>query len=175
MQNVWYPTQMLQEPSPWHISTENDVVFMHFFDYYGNHSNNFEARAGYHLIIHHNEELPSATATHVFFWNQMVVIFIILDQVLLDENLKHERPEQRNCFFDHERKLKLFRIYTKENCEHECQSFAFARNCGCVPFYLISEIRIKVGTVSETKISLSRIQDGQSLYSPREKLHRGSC
>jgi acid-sensing ion channel, other len=155
MKYPWYETKILQQPTPWNVSSLSDYVFMKFFDFHLNYSNSYEARAGYHLIIHRNDELPSFSARHLYFWNQKTFISIWPDQVLLDDNVKNDSPKMRNCYFKYEKNLKLFRLYSKENCEHECQSLAFARSCGCVPFYLTSEIRIEVRTVSACKILFS--------------------
>lgn len=58
-------------------------------------------------------------------------IEIVPEIIKTDENLKTLKSEVRECFFDGERKLKFFKIYTKENCELECISnFTFeALNC----------------------------------------------
>jgi Amiloride-sensitive sodium channel len=170
MQHPVYPTQILQQPSPWSTS-HGDFLYMEFFNFHGNYSNSFEARAGYHLIVHQNYEMPSVTGTNVHFWNQRVIIHIYPDQYLLDDDLKHDSLDKRNCYNKDERNLKLFRIYSKENCDHECQSFAFSRICGCVPFYLISKVRIVVGVDSSAKVSC-RIKDGQSMHISGEKLQQ---
>jgi Amiloride-sensitive sodium channel len=155
MQYPEYETETLQLPPPWKADSPIQTIYLEFFDLHENYSNNFEAKARIHAIIHPNDEFPSAAATHVYFWNQRVHTHIYPHQVLLDDDLKHESPELRNCFFKHEKSLRMFRIYSKENCEHECQSFAFAQSCGCVPFYLISEIIMEVRTKSSTKILFS--------------------
>ncbi|CAG9799851.1 unnamed protein product [Chironomus riparius] len=37
-----------------------------------------------------------------------------------DETLKQFPPEERGCYFEGEKKLKFFKSYTNNNCEHEC-------------------------------------------------------
>lgn len=47
---------------------------------------------------------------------------------------------RRNCYLKHERQLKFFKIYTKNNCEQECLSNFTVKTCGCAQFYMISEL-----------------------------------
>jgi acid-sensing ion channel, other len=39
-----------------------------------------------------------------------------------DESLQSIAPATRKCYFEGERKLKFFKIYTQSNCELECES-----------------------------------------------------
>ncbi|XP_038106192.1 pickpocket protein 28 [Culex quinquefasciatus] len=43
-------------------------------------------------------------------------------------------PARRNCYFEHERPLRYFRIYSQDNCELECLSNYTLSLCGCVKF-----------------------------------------
>jgi amiloride-sensitive sodium channel len=40
-----------------------------------------------------------------------------------DPDMKKLDLSIRKCYFDNERKLKFFKIYTQKNCEQECVSF----------------------------------------------------
>ena len=44
---------------------------------------------------------------------------------------------RRNCFLYQEKKLKFFKVYTKNNCENECLADFMLSNCGCVEFFMI--------------------------------------
>lgn len=44
--------------------------------------------------------------------------------------------DQRNCFFDNERQLKFFKIYSKSNCEVECLTNITYKECGCVLYWM---------------------------------------
>jgi acid-sensing ion channel, other len=101
-----------------------------------------EARSGLHFMIHPPDELPSDSSFHFRQYLSYTDIAILPHQVLLSDKLKAVTPQRRNCFLEHEKKLEIFKIYSKQNCEHECQSFVFARRCGCVPFYNLSKRRV---------------------------------
>lgn len=54
-----------------------------------------------------------------------------------DDNLKALPIDARKCYFDGERELKFFKIYTHKNCEFECLSEKLYKKCDCVPFHYI--------------------------------------
>lgn len=92
------------------------------------------------VIVHRNDELPSDSSFQISFNYGQKVVQMMSTKTLLSEEVKQMSPQQRNCFFENERTLQFFQNYSKSNCEHECQSFAFSDRCGCVPFYLVGEI-----------------------------------
>lgn len=50
-------------------------------------------------------------------------------------NLFQWKPRTRNCYYQHERILKFFKIYTANNCEIECRANHSLKMCGCVAYY----------------------------------------
>lgn len=42
---------------------------------------------------------------------------------------------RRGCFYNSERHLQLFKIYTQHNCIVECMVNYTLTSCGCAPFY----------------------------------------
>lgn len=64
------------------------------------------------------------------------------------EGLRSYSPSQRRCFFDSERKLRFFKIYTQNNCEVECLANLTMRDCGCVKFSLPSKFIISYLKIS---------------------------
>lgn len=50
------------------------------------------------------------------------------------DGLRSYRPNRRQCFFNSERRLQFFKIYTKNNCEIECLANFTLAKCGCVKF-----------------------------------------
>uniref|UniRef100_T1GZT5 Uncharacterized protein n=1 Tax=Megaselia scalaris TaxID=36166 RepID=T1GZT5_MEGSC len=59
-------------------------------------------------------------------------------------------PEGRQCYFNNERYLKYFNIYTQKNCESECLSNYTLKHCGCVKFSMPRTEDMKV--CNETSI-----------------------
>lgn len=48
--------------------------------------------------------------------------------------LRNYKPNDRQCFYDSERKLRFYKIYTQNNCEMECLANFTKIECGCVKF-----------------------------------------
>ena len=57
-------------------------------------------------------------------------------------NVRKFSPCERQCYFNSERKLRFYRIYTSNNCVSECLSNYTLAQCGCVHF---SVMRMLVG------------------------------
>jgi outer membrane receptor for Fe3+-dicitrate len=101
------------------------------------------AQIGFTCFVHRTNELPSDASARFYQHFNFTQVKIYPHQTLLSDGVTRMGIDRRNCYFEHERSLELFQVYSKQNCEHECQSFAFARQCGCVPFYLLSEIQVE--------------------------------
>lgn len=56
------------------------------------------------------------------------------------DDLRNYSPSQRQCFFNSERKLRFYKIYTQNNCESECLSNFTIHECGCVKFSMPSKV-----------------------------------
>ncbi|XP_054277184.1 pickpocket protein 28-like [Macrosteles quadrilineatus] len=63
------------------------------------------------------------------------MVKITPDIKVTDKILRKWTPAQRGCFFEDERFLKFFNIYTEKNCDLECEANISLSRCGCVPFY----------------------------------------
>ncbi|CAO1385947.1 unnamed protein product [Diamesa hyperborea] len=59
--------------------------------------------------------------------------------VKTSHDLKHYKPKVRQCYFDGERKLNYFKVYTQSNCEYECLTKFTDKTCGCVRFGMLKE------------------------------------
>ncbi|KAL1401557.1 hypothetical protein pipiens_006516 [Culex pipiens pipiens] len=101
---------------------------------------------GFKVQIHTPTEYPLMSKRFIRVPLDQEVTALVKPQFVgTSWKLKDYEPSRRNCYFEHERPLRYFRIYSQDNCELECLSnFTLAR-CGCVRF---SMPRI----VSETKI-----------------------
>lgn len=61
--------------------------------------------------------------------------FLITPSVIKsDKSLKMLEPSDRSCYFEGERQLRFFKIYTKHNCKIEWISNYLLEHCKCVPF-----------------------------------------
>lgn len=58
--------------------------------------------------------------------------------VITSKQLRKYKPDQRQCFYHSERKLRFFKSYSQNNCELECLSNFTKKACGCVRFFMPS-------------------------------------
>lgn len=54
------------------------------------------------------------------------------------EKLRKYHPNRRQCFYNAERRLRFFKMYTQNNCEAECLANFTKLECGCVKFFMPS-------------------------------------
>lgn len=101
-------------------------------------SNIFQALDGILAIVHSPDEYPlnNGQLLYIAYWSHNEWMFYP-EKILIDDEIKLWPLEMRNCYLPGEKKLTFFKIYTKNNCEHECLSISISDKCGCVPFYMI--------------------------------------
>ncbi|XP_035790347.1 pickpocket protein 28-like [Anopheles albimanus] len=65
-------------------------------------------------------------------------VSVSVDPLVIDTSpkIKSYNSNRRKCFYNRERKLRFFKLYTKNNCETECLSNYTLQSCGCVQFSL---------------------------------------
>jgi Amiloride-sensitive sodium channel len=52
--------------------------------------------------------------------------------------------EQRHCRFPYESNLTYFPIYTYNLCRQDCRIKKFLEQCGCIPFFYVSDLTAKL-------------------------------
>jgi amiloride-sensitive sodium channel len=65
-------------------------------------------------------------------YGMLVNVEVIPEIIQTDKELKKLKPHQRECYFDGEKKLKFFKIYSEKNCQIECSTNKTLLECGCV-------------------------------------------
>lgn len=134
-----------QETFPWYASVSESLnleVFVNS-DQLSNRSAAF--------CVHPTNELPMKLLpedTFEFSGGWKLEVFITASGIKADESLKTLNPSDRSCYFEGERKLAFFKIYTKHNCEIECFSNYSREKCNCVPFDIVRDPEIRVCGVS---------------------------
>lgn len=94
----------------------------------------------YKVIVHSPVEPPHQTHDYVYIeLSKYLQIFIEPQINRTSENLRPYNPEVRQCYFNSERKLRFFQIYTQRNCELECMANVTKAKCGCAMFYMPRE------------------------------------
>ncbi|XP_055590905.1 pickpocket protein 28-like [Uranotaenia lowii] len=92
---------------------------------------------GFRALLHMPTEYPLLINQHFRIPLEHETTVAVLPQVIItSESVQSYQPKRRKCFFDHERYLRFFRVYTQSNCEHECLANFTIRRCGCVAFYM---------------------------------------
>lgn len=137
-----YPSK-LNETQPWRANYLSDGLSVDIetdkFDFYED-TNLFQMFNGFLVLIHDPNELPLQQGNHFFQPEEgYTSIRIAVEINLIDDDLKTMSVDKRNCFLEGERELEYFKIYTKNNCEHECLGLMILEECFCVPFFMISK------------------------------------
>lgn len=91
------------------------------FDYI-KYPNSHKCLAKNFFSIHPANELPINVDIEFIDYLSFYDILIIPDVIKADKSLELLDVKFRKCFFDDERKLRIFKIYTQKNCELECIS-----------------------------------------------------
>lgn len=97
---------------------------------------------GVKIFLHTpGDTLPSGRHSFRIPLSEEVQISIQAKLTTTSEKLRTYTPDQRQCFFNSERKLSFFKTYTQRNCELECLSNYTELSCGCVRFSMPSKFK----------------------------------
>ncbi|KAF2889903.1 hypothetical protein ILUMI_16270, partial [Ignelater luminosus] len=97
-----------------------------------------DAIQGYKVILHNPLQIPYVKQRYFRIGlNQDVTIAVKPNIMTTSKQLEHYQSKRRRCFFNHEKKLKFFKVYDQQNCLHECLSNFTHDYCGCVGFYML--------------------------------------
>lgn len=90
---------------------------------------------GFKLILHSPTDIPRFYKHFYRIGMKREVSFSVKPHVIrTSKNLYNYKLETRKCYFENERKLKFFKIYTQSNCELECLTNYTLNLCHCVRF-----------------------------------------
>lgn len=90
---------------------------------------------GYKLALHTPGEFPRFEKHYIQIpFGQYVMLSVMPRVITTSEKLRNYSPHKRQCFFDGEKPLKFFKMYTQSNCELECETEYTNSVCGCVKF-----------------------------------------
>lgn len=90
---------------------------------------------GFKVILHTPSEVPRASK-HFFRvpLRQEVVVSVKPNMITTSPGLANYEPNRRQCYFNDERDLRFFKVYTQSNCELECLANFTLQQCDCVKF-----------------------------------------
>lgn len=98
---------------------------------------------GFKIHLHSPAELPQFAKDYFRVpIGQEILMSVKPLVVATTKDVRHYSPFRRGCYFEGERPLKFFRVYTQSNCEMECISNFTEKECGCVKFSLPSNMTI---------------------------------
>lgn len=89
---------------------------------------------GFKLVVHLPSELPQFDKIYYRFPLEKSATLIIRPSLIVTENLEEYDYKTRQCYFEGERKLQLFKNYTRSNCQLECLAEFTRVQCSCVHF-----------------------------------------
>ncbi|KAL7014646.1 hypothetical protein ACKWTF_016044 [Chironomus riparius] len=105
---------------------------------------------GAYLLIHDPYELPSTDSLIISAnVDTMMNIWLNPELIKTDDLLKEYSLKDRNCFLNHEKKLRFFKVYTKTNCEQECLTEFMISHCNCVEFFMIRNRTTRICSANE--------------------------
>jgi amiloride-sensitive sodium channel len=96
----------------------------------------------FQALLHNPTDFPNVADQYFRVpLDRDVVIGIKPNVMNTSAELRSYAPERRQCFFTTERHLLYFSIYTQENCDSECYTNYTLKKCGCVAYYMPSELK----------------------------------
>ncbi|KAL5275289.1 hypothetical protein ACFFRR_001294 [Megaselia abdita] len=107
---------------------------------------------GFKIHLHSPDDVPRVSHQYIRIpFGKEVLISVKPSMITTSDGILNYTPEGRQCYFNNERYLKYFNIYTQGNCELECLSNYTLKQCGCVKFSMPRTSNMKV--CNESKIS----------------------
>lgn len=120
---------------------------------------------GFRLSLHMPVDFPQISSYFYSIpFNQQTTFIIKPQMIYASKDIKDYTPESRQCYLNHERKLKFFKIYTQLNCEEECKAKFIKEACNCVPFYMPHNNNTNICDHSQ----LECVYEAHSNYSTQE-------
>jgi len=90
---------------------------------------------GFKILLHVPGEVPQVSKQYFRApLNQEVIVSVKPNMITTSDGLKYYSPNRRQCFFNSERYLRYFKVYTQTNCQVECLANYTLEQCGCVKF-----------------------------------------
>ncbi|CAG9863468.1 unnamed protein product [Phyllotreta striolata] len=96
--------------------------------------------SGYRVSVHLPSDVPEVPENHFYApLGQRVVSAIVPHTIRTSEGVKNFSPAKRDCYFESEKRLKFFKLYSHANCMIECKANYTLNECGCVAFHMPRE------------------------------------
>jgi acid-sensing ion channel, other len=90
---------------------------------------------GYKVAIHAPCEIPQFDKQYYRASLEKTVTMILrMTLTDTDADLRNYHISERHCYFENERKLAMFKVYTRRHCELECLANFTREQCECIHF-----------------------------------------
>jgi acid-sensing ion channel, other len=107
---------------------------------------------GFKVILHTPGEVPRASKQYFRVpLRQEVVVSVKPNMITTSPGLAGYEPSRRQCYFNDERNLRFFKVYTQSNCELECLANYTLNICGCVKFSMPRDNQTPICNQSDVK------------------------
>ncbi|XP_025191376.1 pickpocket protein 28-like, partial [Melanaphis sacchari] len=92
--------------------------------------------SGLTLFVHSPADVPvGIQPTAYVTGSSLLSVALYMTIIRTSYKINTWTPKLRNCYFQHEKKLKFFKIYTLHNCEIECRANNTFNICGCNAYF----------------------------------------
>lgn len=126
---------------PYHLVTLDDLDSLNLVlnfnpnDWLWNFKCEFPITRSFKIFLHRPDEIREAFDRPIEVEvGRKVMVTVKPNVIVTSDYLRRYSAKLRQCFYNSERHLKFFRVYTKSNCEHECLANFTHAECGCVKF-----------------------------------------
>lgn len=100
---------------------------------------------GFKVQLHAPGEVPRLSQKYFRLSpDQEMILSVKPNMITTSEVLKSYEISRRMCYFQNERYLRFFKVYTQPNCELECLTNYTLRKCGCVKFSMPRDAQTKI-------------------------------
>lgn len=101
------------------------------------------------FLIHSPFELPASydkNQVFTFGYGFDIQVMIKPEIIRTDESLRSLEADKRGCYFEGEKKLEYFKVYTKKNCELECFSEILRnhKTLNCTAYYAVRDQEMEI-------------------------------
>ncbi|CAH1391082.1 unnamed protein product [Nezara viridula] len=130
---------------PWRTAGGNGVRFGFNIEMKDNEELCSRGGKGFSVYVHNPAEMPGPAHALLYLEeNRETTVSVSPKFYITDESLKKWSTKERGCYFQNERFLKFFQIYTQHNCEMECKANFTLSICRCAPFYFPRNLNTSV-------------------------------
>jgi hypothetical protein len=127
------------------------------------------------IFIHHPHDIPASQNANFFSYGSTTEILVSVKVSKADESIKSMAIEDRSCFFDGERKLKFFQVYTKDLCNKECLTYFTYDVCGCAPHHYVRSKDMEICGLEGMACTADILQTANVIELDRRYKKKGIC